>query len=73
MSEAYDATHPDVDPPTITVRKVGGCISISDVLLNPENYPTPTRRKQLRWWWQDWRAAHTPHMHLGPCDHRDCW
>lgn len=37
----------------------------------PAPVPIP-RLKRLRWAWQDWRYSHTPHIHLGPCDHEDC-
>lgn len=34
--------------------------------------PPISRRRRLRWAWQDWRYRHTPHIHLGPCNHEDC-
>lgn len=71
-----------LDGQPLTVQKIGAwvpvsCCQLADinpaVRLCEHHPPAPwSRRKRLRWWLQDlW--ARRPRVHLGPCDHTDCY
>jgi hypothetical protein len=63
--------------PTITVRKIDyripvSCCALPDVECNHPDAPPLTRRQWFRWWIREtWYRR--PRVHLGPCNHEDCW